>query len=65
MSPSSPAEELVREFLVESYENLDNMEQDFVVLERNPDDHETLARIFRHIHTIKGSCGFLGYRPPS
>ncbi len=61
MSPTSPAEELVREFLVESYENLDNMDQDFVSLERHPDDRETLARIFRHIHTIKGSCGFLGF----
>lgn len=61
MSPTSPAEELVREFLVESYENLDSMDQDFVALERNPDDRETLARIFRYIHTIKGSCGFLGF----
>ena len=61
MSPTSPAEELIREFLVESYENLDNMEQDFVSLERHPDDRDTLARIFRQIHTIKGSCGFLGF----
>ena len=51
----------MREFLVESYENLDKMDQDFVALEQDPTDREMLAQIFRRIHTIKGSCGFLGF----
>ena len=51
---------LLGEFLVESHENLDQADRDFVALERDPTDRETLARIFRTVHTIKGSCGFLG-----
>lgn len=53
-------DELVKEFLVESYENLDRLDRDFVELEKNP-SLETLGSIFRAIHTIKGTCGFLGY----
>lgn len=52
---------MLKDFLVESYENLDQVDQDFVALEQNPDDLETLASIFRTVHTIKGSCGFFGY----
>jgi two-component system, chemotaxis family, sensor kinase CheA len=52
---------MLKDFLVESYENLDQVDQDFVSLEQAPDDLETLASIFRTIHTIKGSCGFFGY----
>ena len=51
---------LLGEFLVESHENLDRADRDFIALERDPSDRETLARIFRTVHTIKGSCGFLG-----
>jgi two-component system chemotaxis sensor kinase CheA len=54
-------DEVVQEFLVESYENLDRLDQDLVALERTPDATETLASIFRTIHTIKGTCGFLGF----
>jgi two-component system chemotaxis sensor kinase CheA len=53
-------DDLTKEFLVESYENLDRMDRDFVELEKNP-SKEILASIFRAIHTIKGTCGFLGY----
>ncbi len=51
---------LLGEFLVESHENLDQADRDFVELERDPSNHDTLARIFRTVHTVKGSCGFLG-----
>jgi two-component system chemotaxis sensor kinase CheA len=54
-------DEIVREFLVESNEGLDRLDQDFVELEKNPDDQALLANIFRCIHTIKGTCGFLGF----
>jgi two-component system chemotaxis sensor kinase CheA len=54
-------DEVVSEFLVESYENLDRLDQDLVSLEKDPGERETLARIFRTIHTIKGTCGFLGF----
>jgi two-component system chemotaxis sensor kinase CheA len=52
-------DDLVKDFLVESHENLDRMDQDFVELEKNATT-ETLGNIFRAIHTIKGTCGFLG-----
>jgi len=58
---SGELDEVVEEFLVESYENLDQVERDLVTLEELPDDPEILARIFRTVHTIKGTCGFLGY----
>ncbi len=54
-------DEIVREFLVESSEGLDQLDQDFVELEKNPTDKALLANIFRCIHTIKGTCGFLGF----
>ncbi len=54
-------DDLVREFLVESAENLDRLDQEFVALEKNPGDPKRLASIFRSIHTIKGTCGFLGF----
>ena len=52
---------IVKEFLVESYENLDRLDQDLVVLEKDPTDRNTLASIFRTIHTIKGTSGFLAF----
>jgi two-component system, chemotaxis family, sensor kinase CheA len=54
-------DEIVREFLVESYENLDQLDQDLVALEGSPGSRELLSRVFRTIHTIKGACGFLGF----
>src|SRR5688572_5939889 len=57
----SGADDLVREFLVESYENLDLLDHALVALEKDPHDREKLASIFRTIHTIKGTCGFLGF----
>src|SRR5438128_1767504 len=52
---------IVKEFLVESYENLDRLDRDLVSLEQDPTSHSTLASVFRTIHTIKGTCGFLGF----
>jgi two-component system chemotaxis sensor kinase CheA len=54
-------DELVKEFLVECHENLDQLDQDLVTLEADPTNPEMLSRIFRAVHTIKGSCGFLGF----
>lgn len=54
-------DEIVREFLVESYENLDQLDQDLVALEETPDSRELLRGVFRTIHTIKGTCGFLAF----
>lgn len=54
-------DELLGEFLVESFENLDQLDQDLIALEQDPGDLEVLKRIFRNIHTIKGTCGFLGF----
>src|SRR5882672_2612913 len=53
--------DIVQDFLVESYENLDRLDRELVGLEKNPDDREALASVFRTIHTIKGTCGFLGF----
>ncbi len=53
--------EMIREFLVESYENLARLDQDLVELERHPLDANLLGSIFRTIHTIKGACGFLAF----
>lgn len=54
-------DEIVKEFLVESYESLDRLDRDLVALEKDPHEKETLGSIFRTIHTIKGSSGFLGF----
>lgn len=54
-------DEIVQEFLVESHENLDQLDRDLVALEREPDARDLLASIFRTIHTIKGTSGFLAF----
>src|SRR5205085_5274545 len=53
--------DIVQDFLIESYENLDRLDRELVGLEKNPDDSNALASVFRTIHTIKGTCGFLGF----
>jgi two-component system chemotaxis sensor kinase CheA len=55
-------DELTREFLIESQEGLDQMERCLTDLEKRPDDSELIAEIFRSVHTIKGTTGFLGYK---
>jgi two-component system chemotaxis sensor kinase CheA len=54
-------QDVVREFLVESHENLSRLDQDLVELERRPKDSALLASVFRTIHTIKGTCGFFAF----
>ncbi|MGD0773190.1 MAG: Hpt domain-containing protein [Candidatus Solibacter sp.] len=54
-------QDIVNEFLIESSDNLGRLDQEMVELERRPRDAELLASVFRTFHTIKGTCGFLGY----
>src|SRR5215470_10531499 len=54
-------DELIKDFIQESTDNLDRLDQDFVKLESDPANAELLQSIFRTIHTIKGTCGFLGF----
>lgn len=54
-------DEIVKDFLIESNENLDRLDQELVKLESDPSSTSLLGSIFRTIHTIKGSCGFLGF----
>ena len=55
-------DELTREFLIESQEGLDRMERCLTELETRPGDTALLAEIFRSVHTIKGTTGFLGFK---
>ena len=57
----SEMDAIVKEFLEESNENLDQLDGDLVELERNPTSKELLARVFRTVHSIKGATGFLGF----
>lgn len=54
-------DELVGEFLVESHENLDQLDRDLVELESDPASAELLSRVFRTLHTLKGTSGLLGF----
>ena len=54
-------DEIVREFLTESQENLDQLDRDLVALEADPSSSALLQSVFRTIHTIKGTSGFLGF----
>ena len=53
-------DDLLPEFLTETNESLADLDLALVKLERSPGDHATLSLIFRLVHTIKGTCGFLG-----
>ena len=61
MADTDDTLEFVREFLIESTENLDQLDRDLVALEENPADPERLSSIFRTVHTIKGTSGFFGF----
>jgi two-component system, chemotaxis family, sensor kinase CheA len=54
-------DEIIAEFLVESHENLDQLDSDLVALEQDPTSRQLLGAIFRTIHTIKGTTGFLEF----
>lgn len=53
-------DDLIAEFLTETNESLGALDLDMVRLEQNPNDKELISGIFRLMHTIKGTCGFLG-----
>src|SRR6185312_10746148 len=53
-------DDLLREFLTETNESLAVLDLELVKLEQNPNDPALLGNIFRIVHTIKGTCGFLG-----
>ena len=55
--------DLLKEFVNEAAEHLDNIEHGVLFLEDNPEDSDTIASIFRAFHTIKGGSGFLGIGP--
>jgi two-component system, chemotaxis family, sensor kinase CheA len=55
-------DEILQVFLEESREGLDQLELDLVELESRPRDPDLLGQIYRAVHSIKGTCGFLGYR---
>ena len=52
--------EVIREFLLETHENLAQLDTDLMTLEKEPTERETLARAFRTLHTVKGTAGFIG-----
>ncbi|WP_348266020.1 chemotaxis protein CheA [Edaphobacter paludis] len=54
-------DDLTKEFIAESQEGLDRMERCLTELELRPDDGELVGEIFRSVHTIKGTTGFLGF----
>jgi len=53
-------DDLLREFLTETYESLERVDSELVRFEQEPNDGNILGNIFRLVHTIKGTCGFLG-----
>src|SRR5215204_3864517 len=53
-------DDLLREFLTETGEHLDVVDTELVRFEREPGNEAILRNIFRLVHTIKGTCGFLG-----
>ncbi len=53
-------DDLISEFITETSESLALLDQELVKLEQNPNDKNILGNIFRLVHTIKGTCGFLG-----
>lgn len=54
-------QEIMEDFLVEAFEMIEQLDQDLVELESNPEDLDLLNRIFRVAHTIKGSSSFLNF----
>src|SRR5262245_43941428 len=53
-------DDLLKEFLIETSEALDVVDVELVRFEQDPNNAEILGNVFRLVHTIKGTCGFLG-----
>jgi two-component system, chemotaxis family, sensor kinase CheA len=54
-------EDDVKAFLIDSYENIEQIERDIIELEKKPSNEEIVARMYRSLHSIKGNCGFLPF----
>ncbi len=61
LSKFGELEDIVRDFLIEAEEMLQILDEDLNTLEASPDDPEILEKIFRVVHTVKGTAGFLGF----
>ena len=61
MDSADGMDDIVREFIIESTENLDQLDRDLISLEKSPTSKELLGSIFRAVHTVKGTTGFLGF----
>lgn len=59
-NPAATLSEAAREFVIECFENLEQMDRDLMALEQDPSATQLLRSIFRTMHTIKGGAGFLG-----
>lgn len=55
-------DDIISDFITESMESLESLDQKFIELEKNPSDTTLLNEIFRSVHTIKGAAGFLGFQ---
>src|ERR1700678_2581847 len=53
-------DDLLQEFLTETGESLERVDSELVRFEQEPNNGQILGNIFRLVHTIKGTCGFLG-----
>jgi two-component system chemotaxis sensor kinase CheA len=53
-------DDLLRDFVIETSEHLDVVDNELVRFEQEPGNAEILGQVFRLVHTIKGTCGFLG-----
>lgn len=60
--PTDEMDDIVNDFLTEASESLEQLDQKFMDLEKQPNDPSLLNDIFRSIHTIKGAAGFLGFQ---
>jgi two-component system, chemotaxis family, sensor kinase CheA len=60
---SALASDICADFLIEAREILDQLGEQMVVLERDPNDRDGLNAVFRGFHTIKGGAGFLDFAP--
>ena len=60
--PENEMDDIINDFIVESMEGLESLDQKFIDLEKNVSDTTLLNDIFRSVHTIKGASGFLGFQ---
>jgi len=54
--------EIINDFIVETRESIESLDQNFIELEKSPDNLDLINGIFRTFHTVKGASGFLGFQ---